>query len=92
MCGYSSSVSLRSFYGLSHISYVKMDPGAPRMRSTGRLDHVGVDFFVYNFLHIFVGLKRAWDQKLSSGWMMSGQLNSAFTGLMSLAFMRNTCT
>ena len=26
-------------------------------------------------MHIFVGLKRTWDQKLSSGWMMSGQLS-----------------
>ena len=25
-----------------------MDPGAPRMRSTGRLDHEGDGFFVYS--------------------------------------------
>ena len=31
-------------------------------------------------MHIFVRLKRTWDQKLSSGWMMSGQLNSFFCG------------
>ena len=31
-------------------------------------------------MHIFVGLKRTWDQKLSSGWMLSGQLISAHTG------------
>merc|ERR1712136_340768 len=37
-------------------------------------------------LHIFVGLKRTWDQKLSSG-LMSGQLNLAITGLMLLTFM-----
>ena len=37
--------------------------------------------------YIFVGLKRTWDQKLSSGWMLSGQLihvavhsESAFPG------------
>ena len=35
------------------------------------------------FLHFFVGLKRTWDQKLSSG-LMSGQLNLAVTGLMLL--------
>ena len=28
-------------------------------------------------LHIFAGLKRTWVQKLSSGWMMSSQLESA---------------
>ena len=38
-------------------------------------------------MHIFVGLKRTWDRKLPSGWMMSGQLNSALTGLMSLTFI-----
>ena len=38
-------------------------------------------------MHLFVGLKRTWDRKLSSGWMMSGQLNSALTGLMSTTFM-----
>ena len=38
-------------------------------------------------MHIFVGLKRTWGQKLSSGRMMSGQLSSALTGLMSLTFM-----
>ena len=37
-------------------------------------------------LHIFVGLKRTWDQKLSSG-LMSGQLDLAITGLMFLTFM-----
>ena len=31
-------------------------------------------------MHIFVRLKRTWDRKLSSGWMMSGQLNSFFCG------------
>ena len=38
-------------------------------------------------MHIFVGLKRAWGQKLSSGRMMSGQLSSALTVLISLTFM-----
>ena len=38
-------------------------------------------------MHIFVGPTRTWDRKLSSGWMMSGQLNSALTGLRSLTFM-----
>ena len=37
-------------------------------------------------VHIFVGLKRIWDQKLSSG-VWSGQLNLAITGLMLLTFM-----
>ena len=37
-------------------------------------------------LHIFVGLKRTRDQKLSSG-LMSGQLSLAITGLMLLMFM-----
>ena len=37
-------------------------------------------------LHIFVGLKRTWDQKLSSG-VWSGQLNLAITGLMLLTLM-----
>ena len=37
-------------------------------------------------LHIFVGLQRTWDQKLSSG-LMTGQLNLAVTGLMLLMFM-----
>ena len=37
-------------------------------------------------LHTFVGLKRSWDQKLSSG-LRSGQLNLAITGLMLLMFM-----
>ena len=36
--------------------------------------------------HIFAGLKRTRDQKLSSG-LMSGQLNLAITGLMLLTFM-----
>ena len=31
-------------------------------------------------MHIFVRLKRIWDRKLSSGSMMSGQLNSFFCG------------
>ena len=35
--------------------------------------------------HIFAGLKRTRDQKLSSG-LMSGQLSSAITGLMLLTF------
>ena len=38
-------------------------------------------------MHIFVGLKKTWVQKLSSGWMMSGQLDSALTGLMSLTYI-----
>ena len=33
------------------------------------------------FLHTFLGLKRTWDQKLSSG-LTSGQLNVAITDLM----------
>ena len=37
-------------------------------------------------LHIFTGLKRTRDQKLSSG-LMSGQLSLAVTGLMLLMFM-----
>ena len=37
-------------------------------------------------LHIFADLKRTWDRKLSSGGM-SGQLNSAITGSMSVTFM-----
>ena len=37
-------------------------------------------------LHIFVGLKRTWDQELSSG-LMNGQLNLAITGSMLLMFM-----
>ena len=37
-------------------------------------------------LHIFAGLKRTQDQKLSSG-LMSGQLSLAITGLMLLMFM-----
>ena len=37
-------------------------------------------------LHIFAGLKRTRDQKLSSG-LMSGQLSLAITGLMLLMFM-----
>ena len=37
-------------------------------------------------LHIFVGLKRTWDQKLSSG-VWSGELNLAIAGLMLLTFM-----
>ena len=37
-------------------------------------------------LHIFAGLKRTRDQKLSSG-LRSGQLNLAITGLMLLMFM-----
>ena len=37
-------------------------------------------------LHIFAGLKRTRDQKLSSG-LMSGQLSLAVTGLMLLMFM-----
>ena len=36
--------------------------------------------------HIFVGLKRTRDQKLSSG-LMSGQFSSAITGLMLLMFL-----
>ena len=31
-------------------------------------------------MQIFVGLKRTWDQKLSAGWMLPGQLISALTG------------
>ena len=38
-------------------------------------------------MHFFVGLRWTWDRKLSSGWILSGQLNSALTGLMSLTFM-----
>ena len=38
-------------------------------------------------MHIFVSVKRTWDQKLSSGWMMSCQLSPALPGLMSLTFM-----
>ena len=30
--------------------------------------------------NFIVGLKTAWDQELSSGWMMSGQFNSFFCG------------
>merc|ERR1719197_162549 len=37
-------------------------------------------------LHVFVGLKRTWDMKLSMG-LKSGQLNLAITGLCLLAFM-----
>ena len=37
-------------------------------------------------LHLFVGLKRTWDQKLSSG-VWSGQLNLAITGLILLTFI-----
>jgi predicted heme/steroid binding protein len=37
-------------------------------------------------LHVFVGLKRTWDMKLSMG-LRSGQLNLAITGLMLLTFM-----
>eukprot|EP00448_Togula_jolla_P024662 CAMPEP_0170591762 /NCGR_PEP_ID=MMETSP0224-20130122/12574_1 /TAXON_ID=285029 /ORGANISM="Togula jolla, Strain CCCM 725" /LENGTH=1051 /DNA_ID=CAMNT_0010915643 /DNA_START=49 /DNA_END=3204 /DNA_ORIENTATION=+ len=37
-------------------------------------------------LHVFVGLKRTYDQKLSMG-VRSGQLNLAITGLMLLTFM-----
>ena len=33
--------------------------------------------------------KRSWDQKLSSGWMMSGQLSPALTGLMSLCIVQD---
>ena len=36
-------------------------------------------------LHIFAGLKRTWDQKLSSG-LMSGQLSLAIIGLMYLTY------
>ena len=36
--------------------------------------------------HIFAGLKRTWNKKLSSG-QMSGQLNLAITGFMFLTFM-----
>ena len=37
-------------------------------------------------LHTFVGLKRTWDQKLSSG-LTNGQLNLAISGLMLLTHM-----
>merc|ERR1712003_558890 len=37
-------------------------------------------------LHVFVGLKRTWDMKLTMG-IKSGQLNLAITGLCLLAFM-----
>merc|ERR1712048_618457 len=37
-------------------------------------------------LHVFVGLKRTWDTKLSYG-IASGQLNLAISGLMLLSFM-----
>ena len=37
-------------------------------------------------LHNFVGLKKTWDQTLSSGWM-SGELHLPLTGLMSLTYM-----
>merc|ERR1712151_373415 len=37
-------------------------------------------------LHVFVGLKRTWDMKLTMG-IKSGQLNLALTGLCLLAFM-----
>ena len=42
--------------------------------------------FLSALMHIFVGLKRTWDQKLSSG-LMSGQLNLANFGLMLPMFM-----
>ena len=38
-------------------------------------------------MHIVVGLKRTWGQKLSSGRLMSGHMSSALTVLMSLTFM-----
>ena len=47
-------------------------------------DERTLSYFLSDLMHIFVGLKRSWDQKLSSGWMMSGQLSPALTGLMSL--------
>merc|ERR1712013_392223 len=37
-------------------------------------------------LHVFVGLKRTWDKKLTMG-LKSGQLNLAMSGLMLLTFM-----
>merc|ERR1711874_714259 len=37
-------------------------------------------------LHVFVGLKRTWDMKLTMG-IKSGQLNLAMSGLMLLTFM-----
>ena len=40
---------------------------------------------VHVYSPFFVGLKRTWDQKLSSGWMLSGQLISLV--LMSLTLM-----
>ena len=39
--------------------------------------------------HILAGLKRTRDQKLSSGWMMSGQLNFAPLGV-GLKFRRDS--
>ena len=40
-------------------------------------------------LHIFVGLERTWDKKLSTG-LKGGQLNLAITGLMLPTFMNNS--
>merc|ERR1711879_496284 len=37
-------------------------------------------------LHVFVGLKRTWDMKLTMG-VLSGQLNLAMTGVLLLTFM-----
>ena len=42
--GYSSCVSLRSFYTSSHIFFVKMDSGT--LTDSGKLGYVGGDFMI----------------------------------------------
>ena len=51
-----------------------------------RANIVGEYVLLGALLHIFVGLERTWDQKMSQG-LMSGPLNLTITGLMLLTFL-----